>query len=129
MRFRPALVVTALLALAPAAHAQDFGVLESAETINQGNFKFGVFPLFVLPDEGDTAGLDLSVIASAPVASSIEAIGALDTAFNDGFTTVHLVPGVEIAMTPDLDFLAEFGFGVTNSSSHYLGFGLAFYLR
>ena len=48
---------------------------------------------------------------------------------DDWFTTVHLVPGVEIALTPDLDFLAEFGLGVTDSSSHYLGFGLAFYLR
>ena len=194
MAFRCVLVIIALLAVAPAAHAQDFGVLESAETINQGNFKFGVFPLIVLPDEGDnvfnvaasigfgltdsldiegraafsenvtflgadveywfiknrpldlslragghfgmiegdagdTSGLDLSLIGSAPVASSVEFIGALDMAFNDGFTTVHLVPGVEIGMTPDLDVLAEFGLGVTDSSSHYLGFGLAFYLR
>src|SRR5215207_9958956 len=53
MRFGPALAVMALLSLAPAAHAQDFGVLESAETINQGNFKLGIFPLFVLPDEAD----------------------------------------------------------------------------
>jgi hypothetical protein len=202
MRCKPALVITVLLALAPAAHAQDFGVLESAETINQGNFKLGIFPLFVLPDEGDnvfsvaasigygltdsfdiegraafsenvtflggdveywlmknrpldlslrggghfgmiegdagdTAGIDLSVIGSVPVGANVEFIGALDMAFNstdrgvddDGFTTVHLVPGVEIALTPDLDFLAEFGLGVTDSSSHYLGFGLALYLR
>jgi hypothetical protein len=202
MRFRPALVVIALLALAPAAHAQDFGVLESAETINQGNLKFGVFPLFLLPDEGDnvfsvaasvgygltdsfdiegraafsesvtflggdaeywlvknrpidfsirggahfgmiegdiddTAGIDLSLIGSAPIATNVELIGAIDMSFNssdrglddDGFTTVHLVPGVEIALTPDLDFLAEFGLGVTDASSNYAGFGLAFYLR
>lgn len=202
MPVRPALVVTVLLALAPTAYAQDFGVLESAETINQGNFKFGAFPLFILPDEGDnvfsmavavgyglndsfdiegraafsenvtflggdaeywlvknrpldlslrggahfgmiegdvddTAGIDLSVIGGAPMATNVEFIGALDMAFNsrdggvddDWFTTIHLVPGVEIGLTPDLDFLAEFGLGVTDSSSHYLGFGLAFYLR
>jgi hypothetical protein len=202
MPIRTALVVAALLALTPAAYAQDFGVLESAETINQGNFKFGVFPLFILPDEGDNvfslaasvgyglndsfdlegraafsedvtflggdaeywilknrpldlslrggghfgmiegdvndiAGIDLGVIGSGPIASRVEFIGALDMAFNshdapgddDWFTTVHLVPGVEIAVTPDIDFLAEFGFGLTDSSSHYLGFGLAFYLR
>jgi hypothetical protein len=191
-----------VLLYAPTAGAQDFGVLESAETINPGNFKLAAYPLFVLPDEGDndfalaasvgyglsssfdlegrvafsedvtflggdgeywlvknqpldlslrggahlgmvdgdvgdTVGADVSVIASAPVASRLELIGALDMAFNsmdigadrDGFTTVHLVPGIEAAITPDLDFLAEFGIGVTDSSSHYVGFGLAFYVR
>ena len=195
-------VCVVVLGLATSASAQDFGVLESAETINPGNFKLGAFPMFVLPDEGDsqfvlpiaigygvansfdlegraafsddvtflggdgeywflknrpldfsaragfhfgfvdgdvgdTLGLDLAVIGSAPIASRLELLGALDLAFNsmdvgetrDGFTTVHLVPGIEVGITPDLDFLAEFGIGVTDSSSHYLGFGLAFYLR
>jgi hypothetical protein len=47
----------------------------------------------------------------------------------EGFTTVHLVPGVEVAITPDLDFLAEFGFGVNDDSSNYFGLGLALYIR
>ena len=191
-----------LLLLASTARAQDFGVLESAETINRGNIKLGAFPLFVFPDEGDTsfrlpisvgvgltnsfdlegraafsddvtfvgadgeywflknrpldlsfrggfhfgfvdgevgdtAGVDVSVIGSAPIAARLELIGALDLAFTsmdlgatrDGFTTVHLVPGIEVAITPDLDFVAEFGVGVTDSSSHHVGFGLAFYFR
>jgi hypothetical protein len=190
------------LTVAAAAGAQDFGVLESAETINPGNIKLGAFPLFVFPDEGDTDfrlpvtigfgvgesfdvegraafsddvtfvggdgeywfvknapldlsfrgglhwgfvdgeigdtfGVDVTVLASAPVASRLELIGALDMAFNsmdigddrDGFTTVHLVPGIEVAINDDLDFVGEFGVGVTDSSSHYAAFGLAFYFR
>lgn len=38
-------VLTLLLLLPVAARAQDFGVMESAETINQGNFKLRVNPL------------------------------------------------------------------------------------
>src|SRR5688500_7247108 len=99
----------------------------------RAGFHFG----FVDGDVGNTLALDLALIGSAPIASRLELIGALDLAFNsmdlgetrDGFTTVHLVPGIEVGITPDLDFLAAFGIGVTDSSSHYLGFGLAFYLR
>ena len=203
MRVRIGLILmVSVLSFAPAASAQDFGVLESAETINPGNFKLGAYPLFTFPDGadnefsfavavgygftssfdlearaafsddvtfigadgeygflknqpldmsvrggfhfgfvdgeiGDSAGVDVSLIASAPVAPRIELIGALDLAFNsqdigperDGYTTVHLVPGVEIAVTPNLDFVGEFGIGVSDSASHYLGFGLAYYIR
>lgn len=203
MRVRTGLVViVSVLSFASAARAQDFGVLESAETINPGNFKLGAYPMFTFPDGsdnefrfaiavgygftsrfdlegraafsddvtfigadgefgllrnqpldmsvrggfhlgfvdgdiGDSAGVDVSLIASAPVASRLELVGALDLAFNsqdigaerDGYTTVHLVPGVEVALTPNLDLVGEFGIGVTDSSSHYLGFGLAYYIR
>jgi hypothetical protein len=41
--------------MAPAfVHAQDFGVAESAETIDKGNFKLRANPMFVFPDGGDT---------------------------------------------------------------------------
>ena len=46
-----------LLLLASTASAQDFGVLESAETINRGNIKLGAYPLFVLPDEASVPSL------------------------------------------------------------------------
>lgn len=203
MRARTLVMVLGVMMLVPgAAAAQDFGVLESAETINPGNIKLGAYPLFIFPDPGDnefslgvtfgygftssfdmearaafsddvifvggdgefwflknrpldlslraglhagfvdgevgdTIGADLSLLASAPVHPRLELVGALDLAFNsmdigaerDGFTTAHLVPGVEIALAPRIDFLAEFGFGVTDESSHYLGMGLAFYFR
>jgi hypothetical protein len=203
MRMRVPFCVAAItLVFAAASSAQDFGVLESAETINRGNVKLGVFPLFVFPDGGDTDfrlpisigvglsnsfdiegraafsddvtfvggdgeywflknapldlsfrgglhwgfvdgdigdtfGADVSLFGSAPIARRLELIGALDLAFNsmdigadrDAFTTVHLVPGIEVAINDDLDFVAEFGLGVTSSSSHYAAFGLAFYFR
>lgn len=195
-------VFAMVLFVAPAAAAQDFGVMESAETINRGNFKLAAYPMFVFPDEGendiaiglglgygftnsfdiegraalsddvvflggdaeywllknlpldlslrggfhvgmvegdvgDSRGVDLSVIGSAPIAESLELVGALDIAFNsvdvgatrDGSTTVHLVPGLEIALSRDLDFLAEVGVGVSDASSHYVAFGIAYYLR
>ena len=50
MRFRRLALIAAVAVLAPAAAgAQDFGVAESAETINTGNFKLSVNPMFVFP--------------------------------------------------------------------------------
>lgn len=44
-------IFAASLLLSPTlVHAQDFGVLESAETIDQGNFKLKVDPMFILRD-------------------------------------------------------------------------------
>ena len=46
--------LTACVLLSPSiAHAQDFGVMESAETINKGNFKLKALPMFIL-GSGDT---------------------------------------------------------------------------
>ena len=51
---RLALMIAAMAVFAPAAaSAQDFGVMESAETINTGNFKLSVNPMFVFPDDAD----------------------------------------------------------------------------
>jgi hypothetical protein len=41
-----------LLVLPPVARAQDFGVLESAETINRGNFKLKATPMLVFGKNG-----------------------------------------------------------------------------
>ena len=42
-------ILAASVLLSPTlAHAQDFGVMESAETINKGNFKLKVIPMFIL---------------------------------------------------------------------------------
>ena len=189
------------------AHAQDFGVMESAETINRGNFKLKANPMFVMGrddadnetgitlgagygftdnfdaeaklafydgltffggdvefwvlknqpldvsvgagfhvgnhefDLDDSSGFDVTVIASAPIAPKLELYGALDLAFNHltddafedaddtGFTTVHLVPGIEYALTRDLDLLAEFGIALNDDSSHYFSIGIAYYIR
>ena len=52
------LLVALLLSLPAASQAQDFGVMESAETIDRGNFKFKVNPMFLFgKDLDDEAGV------------------------------------------------------------------------
>ena len=182
------------------AAAQDFGVMNSAETINRGNFKIMVNPLVVfgddgeddevglalvggygftdrvdaeakvsffddltfiggdveiwvvndapvdvsviggfhvaLVDEGDDAkGLDFTFLASGHVTPRLELYGGLDIARNsfddsdDSFTSVHLVPGIEYAISQDIDFVAEVGLALNDRSRHYLSGGIAFYIR
>ena len=62
MRLRPLLLLCAALVCAPAiAHAQDFGVMESAETINKGNFKIRGNPMIVFGKDADqTTGVALA---------------------------------------------------------------------
>jgi hypothetical protein len=195
-----ALISTFALALPMSAAAQDFGVLNSAETINRGNVKLLLNPMVLLEDdreddlglgmslgygltdrfdiEGrvalfdgvtfvggdaeywvvknapldvsvaggfhvsrsdgfDTRGVDLTFLGSGHVQPRLELFTALDIALNAvdddpldrDFTTVHLVPGIEAAITPDLDFVAEVGLGVSDDSAHYFSAGLAFYFR
>jgi len=217
LRYTPLL---ALLLFFPAISvAQDFGVMESAETINRGNIKFGAYPVFVFQHEaanetglallagygltnsidvegraaiyqngsffggdleywlmknrpldlsirggfhfstsdqdegaavdilgdssGNTRGVDVSLIGSAPVSPRLEVFGALDLAFNrfdvddrpntvnvdNTFTNVHLVPGIEYAVNPNLDFLSEIGVGLNDDSSNYIAVGVAYYFR
>lgn len=192
----------ALVLLPATAAAQDFGVMESAETINRGNFKLSGSPMMALGRDGaendlgvafkagygftnffdaegkvglfenlqffggdaefwlmknapldlsvaagfhvgrsdvvpDRTGVDLTFLGSAPIARSLEFYTGLDFAFESlgnevldhDFTTVHLVPGIEYAISPDLDFLAEVGLGLNDDAWHYFSAGLTFYLR
>ena len=199
MRFRVLIPLFALfIALPAAARAQDFGVAESAETIDRGNFKFKINPMLVFgEDSADTGafagsigygvtsrfdlegavafydggtffggngevwlvrhpavdlsamaglhflrgddvaertGVDLTLLASRHITPRVELYGALDMAFesvndNGNFQTFHLVPGAEVRITQDLDFLVEVGIGLNDDARHYLSGGLAFYLR
>ena len=201
MRFRRLVLIAAVAVFAPAAaSAQDFGVMESAETINTGNFKLSVNPMFVFPDDADneigvglrfgygftprfdmegkaafydglyffggdfeywlvknrawdvsggaglhfaggdfatdSTGVDLTLLASRHIARRLEFYGALDVAIEsvdddegEDFTTVHLVPGIEYALSDDLDFVAEAGFSLNDDGSHYVSVGLSYYIR
>jgi hypothetical protein len=188
------------LAVPAAAAAQDFGVMNSAETINRGNFKLLGNPIILLEDdrnddadlglglsggygftenfdvegklaffdgvtfigadaeywlvknepvdvsvsggfhlgrsEGfDTSGLDFTFLASGHVRPRLELYAALDVATNNvddsdfDYTTLHFVPGIEVELGPDLDFVAELGLALNDDSSHYVSMGLAFYFR
>jgi hypothetical protein len=70
------------------AQAQDFGVMESAETINRGDFKLKGNPMFIIGrDDGDnetgiplSPGFDVTVIGIRLTANRLELYGAVDFA-------------------------------------------------
>ena len=198
--FRSLVATLALAMLLPvSAAAQDFGVMNSAETINKGNFKLMANPLVVFGRDGgddevglalvggygftdrvdaeakvsffdgltfiggdvevwllkeepidvsviggfhvgradgfNTKGLDLTFLASGHLSPKLELFGGLDISrisiddFDDSFTTAHLVPGIEYAISQDIDFVAEVGLGLNDNSNHYISGGIAFYIR
>jgi hypothetical protein len=200
MRYRFLAAVAALGLMVPhTAAAQDFGVMNSAETINRGNFKLMANPIVVLGEgsadnelgvglvagygvtdrfdvEGkasffedvtffgadaeywlvqnapvdvsligglhagrrdgfDTTAFDFTILGSGPVSPRLELYAGLDVSrnwindANASFTTVHLVPGIEYAVRPEIDFVAEFGIAANDDSLHYLSVGIAYYLR
>ncbi|MHB8055765.1 MAG: hypothetical protein ACYDH3_11020 [Candidatus Aminicenantales bacterium] len=179
--------------------AQDV-VMNSAETINQGNFKLAVFPTVLLGKNGgdplwgvagrfgygltprfdieakaglfknlnyfgieaeywlvqgrnanvsvalgahmtdakggaDSTGIDTTLLFSTSPVDRLELYGGLKFAFDSfknsdqNFTRIHLVPGLEYRLGPDLDFLAEFGLALNDNSRSYISVGLALYIR
>lgn len=197
MRHLTPYLLSLSLLIPAAASAQDFGVAQSAETINRGNFKLLANPILVFGKDGgdddggvafgvgyglsdrvdvegrvglfdgikfyggdleigfskwpkynisatvgahvtdtdtdDWGALDLTLEASRHVLPNLEIYGALDLAFeageNDAYQTVHLVPGIEWALSDDFDIVAEVGFGLNDSSSHYITGGIAYYFH
>jgi len=198
--FRSLVATLALAMLLPgSAAAQDFGVMNSAETINKGNFKLMANPLVVFGKDGaddevgvaivggygftdrvdaeakvsffddltfiggdvevwlvkhkpldvsviggfhvgradgfNTKGFDITFLGSGHVTPKLELYGGLDISrvsiddFDDSYTTVHLVPGIEYALSQDIDLVAEFGLGLNDDSNHYISGGIAFYIR
>jgi hypothetical protein len=182
------------------ASAQDFGVMNSAETINKGNFKLMGNPMVVFgkdgsdsetgiaimggygfgdrfdieakvsffdgikffgadaeywlqkgkpvnvsligglhkadPEFGEGAwGPDFTALASGFIANNLELFGGLDFSRNMfdnsdfNYSTWHLVPGIEYRISPQLDFVGEFGIGLNKAAHHYASIGLAFYTR
>jgi len=82
----------------------------------------------------DSSGIDVGILASTSPVSNLEIYGGFKLAFdsvknsNQNPTLAHLVPGIEYRLSKDLDFLAEFGIGLNDSSRSYASVGLALYL-
>ena len=193
------LLVLTLVVFPSFTYAQDDGVLNSAETINRGNFKLMVHPMLIfgegnadntggvalragygltnnfdmegkltfyedvtffaadaevwlargavdfsvgggfhfanVDNSSDFRGLDATALVSGHIAPRLELYGALDTAFNwydnsgGDFRTVHIVPGIEYAISDNIDLLVEVGIGVNDAAANYLSGGVAFYIR
>jgi hypothetical protein len=200
MRYQFLAAIAALGLIVPhTAAAQDFGIMNSAETINRGNFKVMANPIVVFGEgnddndlgvglvagygmtdrfdvEGkvsffddvtffgadaeywlvqnapvdvsvigglhagrsdgfDTTAFDFTLLGSGPVAPRLELYAGLDVSRNSvddadaSFTTVHFVPGIEYAVSPEIDLVAEVGIAANDHSLHYLSVGIAYYLR
>ncbi len=86
----------------------------------------------------NTKAIDLTFEGSGHITPRLELFGAFDVArnsldiddrFDNDYTTVHLVPGIEYALSDNLDFVAEIGIGLNDDSSNYVSGGIAFYIR
>jgi hypothetical protein len=94
---------------------------------------------FILGDYFDTMGFEITPQFSGHVTPNLELCGALDVSlesiqdapagFDDSFTRLHLVPGIEYRLSDTFDFVAEFGIGINDDSSHYVGAGITYYVR
>lgn len=85
MRSKPLILLVAGLILIPAAaRAQDFGIMESAETINQGNFKIRANPMFLFGRNGGDTDPGVAVLAGYGFTPRFDLEGGL--AFYDGVT-------------------------------------------
>ncbi len=87
----------------------------------------------------DTMGFEITPLLSGHVNESIELYGALDASFesikdappgfDDTFTRLHLVPGIEYRLSDKADLVGEIGIGLNDDSFNYASVGIAFYLR
>jgi hypothetical protein len=99
----------ALLALLTpvAASAQDFGVLESAETINRGNFKLKANPMLIFGEGGADNTFGISLLAGYGFTDNFDAEAA--AAFYDGVTFVGGNAELWLIRNRAIDFSASAG--------------------
>jgi hypothetical protein len=82
----------------------------------------------------DSSGIDTALLFSTSPVSNLELYGGLKLAFDSfknpdhNVTLAHIVPGLEYRISDDLDFLAEFGIALNDSSRSYASLGLSLYL-
>ena len=82
----------------------------------------------------DSSGIDTTLLFSTSPVLNLELYGGLKLAFDSvknsdqNHTLAHLVPGIEYRISDDLDFLAEFGIALNDSSRSYASVGLSLYL-
>ena len=87
----------------------------------------------------DTMGFEITPQLSGNVSENLELCGSLNASFesiqdapprvDDSFTRLHLVPGIEYRLSDTLDLVAEFGIGINDNSSNYVGAGITYYFR
>lgn len=85
--WRPVVAMCVLaLSVPAAAAAQDFGVMNSAETINRGNFKLMANPIVLFGDDGADSEVGVAIAGGYGFTDRVDAEGKI--AFFDGLTFV-----------------------------------------
>ena len=87
----------------------------------------------------DTMGFEITPQLSGHITENLELCGALDVSFesikdvpagfDDSFTRLHFVPGLEYRLSDKADLVGEVGIGLNDDSFNYVGVGIALYLR
>ncbi len=121
----------------------EYWIYRGSEQDRTTGFDFsltGGLHYIVASDNGlDVMGLEITPELSGHITPNLELYAALDVSLesiqdappmaDDSFTRLHLVPGIEYRLSDTFDLIAEFGIGLNDDSFHYVGAGIAFYIR
>jgi hypothetical protein len=120
------LLVAGLILIPAAARAQDFGIVESAETINKGNLKIRANPMFVFGRNGGDDDLGVAVLAGYGIASRFDLEGGV--AFYDGVTFFGANAEFWLAKHTPLDISVAGGLHrrTGDTTEHYNGVDVTF---
>jgi hypothetical protein len=123
---RLALLFALLLAIPAAASAQDFGIMESAETINKGNFKLRANPMFVFGRHGGDTDIGVAAVLGYGFTSSFDMEGGV--AIYDGVTFFGGNGEYWVLKHAPIDFSVAFGFHrrTGDQTADYNGIDLTF---
>ena len=121
-----AAVLTILACFPAPAPAQDFGILESAETINQGNFKLRLSPLLVFGRNGEDDEPGVAILAGYGITPRFDVEGGV--AFFDGVTFWGANAEVWLIRENPLDFSIAGGFHRRSgeNTANFTGLDLTF---
>jgi hypothetical protein len=97
-----------VLAVPGTSFAQDFGILESAETINKGNFKLRISPLLVFGKDAEDNEPGVAILAGYGFTGSFDVEGGV--AFFDGVTFWGANAEVWLLKERPVDFSIAGGF-------------------
>jgi hypothetical protein len=119
----------------------EFWILKGAEKDTGIDFSVtgGLHWIFGKRSNFDIMGLDITPLVSGHINKDLELCGSLDISFesiqnaprgyDDTFTRLHLVPGVEYRLSQSIDLDGEIGIALDDDSWTYLAAGITFYLR
>jgi hypothetical protein len=121
------LLIAGCLLMAPAAaFAQDVGIVESAETINKGNFKIRVNPLLVFGDNGEDNRAGIAAMFGYGFTSRFDMEAG--AAFYDNLTFVNINAEFWVLKHAPLDVSVAGGWHrrFTDETDDYHGMDLTF---